>query len=202
MIKKEYEYYREHQDELARKYENKVVLIRGEKVVEVYDTYRQAKLDLYKKHQYETYFLQKCIKRSSEYPKLIAIGWQPIRETTEISGTFIYLLEDEELFHAYAQDPRYYPRVKCSIVDAVALRWFYGIVPPKGDEDVHKLYREAMDILYGDDKLVRSLTGDGSKKRWFKDVESVKNQSKHKFAHHNDNSPESIAMRQALKHFL
>jgi hypothetical protein len=168
MIKKEYEYYREHQDELARKYENKVVLIREEKVVEVYDTYRQAELDLYKKHQYETYFLQKCIKRSSEYPKLLAIGWLRVMHGTredEEKGTLVYLLEDEEMFYGYTQNPKYYRFVKPSHNALLALRWCQGVIFPKGDEDVDELYREVMEIISNSDDIQFSNQLEYAKKR-------------------------------------
>jgi hypothetical protein len=87
-----------------------------------------------------------------EYPKLLAIGWAPTSLSKE--GTLIYLLEDEDLFYGYAQNPNFYPRVKPGWTDLLALRWGRGLALPKGDEDVHKLYHEAIDIIRGNNKLM------------------------------------------------
>jgi hypothetical protein len=62
-------------------------------------------------------------------------------------GTLIYLLEDEELFYGYAQHPDFVPRVQIGYSDAKALRWCQAFSYPKGDEDVRKLYLEALDII-------------------------------------------------------
>jgi hypothetical protein len=87
-----------------------------------------------------------------EYPKLLAIGWNPMRDNDK--GTLIYLLEDEHLFYGYAQNPNFEPRVKPGNVDAVALRWCRGLALPKGDEDVRKLYLEALDIIRDNNDLI------------------------------------------------
>jgi hypothetical protein len=92
-----------------------------------------------------------------EYPKLLAIGWNPMPTNSSDTGTLIYLLEDEDLFYGYAQHPDFDPRVKPSHFDVGALRWCRGVVLPKGDEDVRKLYREALDIIENDNTKPYSL---------------------------------------------
>ncbi|MDR2814354.1 MAG: hypothetical protein LBB79_06845 [Prevotellaceae bacterium] len=80
-----------------------------------------------------------------KHPKLLAIGWNPMHNND--NGTLIYLLEDEELFYGYAQHPDFNPRVKPSHFNVGALRWCRGCVYPKGNENVRKLYLEALDII-------------------------------------------------------
>jgi hypothetical protein len=102
-------------------------------------------------------FAEKTSKMGkNEYPKLLAIGWDRVMKSTqedEEKGTLIYLLEDEEMFYGYAQNPRYIMRVKPGHTDTIALRWCKGLILPKGDEDIDKLYREAMEIINNDERL-------------------------------------------------
>jgi hypothetical protein len=93
------------------------------------------------------------------------------------SGTLIYLLEDEKLFYGYAQHPDFVPRVKTGWADVLAVRWCRGFSLPKGDEDVRKLYLEALDIIRENDDLIRmylhqkDLMIDGKGKKYVVDIE-------------------------------
>jgi hypothetical protein len=82
---------------------------------------------------------------NEEYPKLIAVGFRD-----DIGK--VYCLEDEHCFYGYAQNKNFNPRVKTGWRDTVALRWSPIVVPPKGDEDVHKLYNETMELIKTDEK--------------------------------------------------
>jgi hypothetical protein len=86
---------------------------------------------------------------TEEYPKLLAIGCGRVGGN-DSKRTLIYLLEDESLFYGYAQNPEFRPRVKPGWTMAVALRWCQGLILPKGNEDVHKLYSEALEIIRKD----------------------------------------------------
>jgi hypothetical protein len=89
-------------------------------------------------------------------------------------GTLIYLLEDEELFYGYAQDPDFKLRVKPSHFDIGALRWCQAVIHPKGTEDVQKLYCEAMEIIKGDEKLIEKCLHQKGKKRYSNFDEGLK----------------------------
>jgi hypothetical protein len=92
---------------------------------------------------------EKAADLKNPYPKLLAIGWTIMRDSPD-GGTLVYLLEDENLFYGYAQNPDFWLRVKAGQADIVALRWCQGLVLPKGNEDVRKLYLEALDIIKND----------------------------------------------------
>jgi hypothetical protein len=101
--------------------------------------------------QYKAYLRKKQERKAASltesYPKLLAIGWNRIHKDT---GTLIYLLEDEILFYGYAQNPKFIPRVKAGRMDMSAIRWCQGLILPKGNENVRKLYREALGIIKND----------------------------------------------------
>jgi hypothetical protein len=79
----------------------------------------------------------------SDNPKLLAIGWG----YKGVNSSLIYLLEDEYLFYGYAQNLNYNPCVKMHYSSFSALRWCRGLILPRGDEDVRKLYAEAMELI-------------------------------------------------------
>jgi hypothetical protein len=92
--------------------------------------------------------------KNEEYPKLIAVG---LRD--DIGK--VYCLEDERFFYGYAQNETdFCPRVKTGWKIGVALRWCPIVVPPKGDEDVHKLYNEAMELIKTDEKSKEFYEGE------------------------------------------
>lgn len=60
MLKKEFQYYKDHQEELVRKYDGRVIVIVGEEVVGDHDTYDEAFSDSIKKYTPGTFLLQEC----------------------------------------------------------------------------------------------------------------------------------------------
>jgi hypothetical protein len=60
MLEREFKYYRDHQSELLEKYNGRVLVIIGERVVESYDTYDEAFNDSIKKYSPGTFLIQEC----------------------------------------------------------------------------------------------------------------------------------------------
>lgn len=67
MLEKEFEYYLRNQDDLVQKYNNKHIVIIGEKVVGVYNTDAEALLDSESKYQLGTFLIQKCTPGKDDY---------------------------------------------------------------------------------------------------------------------------------------
>lgn len=61
MLDKEYKYYKDNQNELVKKYKNKVIVIIGNEVVGVYDDERTAYQESITKHKIGTFLIQKCV---------------------------------------------------------------------------------------------------------------------------------------------
>ena len=65
-LEKEYEYYLEIRAELARDHDGKLVAIKGQQVLGIFDDYRQAANSVYVEHEYGTVLMQE-IGRDFEY---------------------------------------------------------------------------------------------------------------------------------------
>lgn len=61
MLDKEYKYYKENQKTLLEKYQRKVLVIRGEKIVGVYDDEATAYKESILKYKIGTFLIQKCV---------------------------------------------------------------------------------------------------------------------------------------------
>lgn len=59
-LKKEFKYYLDHKDDLVKEYNGKVVVIKDQKVIGVYDTEIEAIEKTYKDHEVGTFLVQKC----------------------------------------------------------------------------------------------------------------------------------------------
>lgn len=57
----EYEYYQAHKEELLRQYEGKVIVIKGEEVLGVYDDYMEAIGATAKTHKPGTFMVHKVV---------------------------------------------------------------------------------------------------------------------------------------------
>lgn len=68
MLKKEFQYYLDHQEELVKKYNGKYVVIKNEEIIGVYDDDLEAVKETQKEHELGTFLVQKC---ESEKPSLI-----------------------------------------------------------------------------------------------------------------------------------
>ncbi len=61
MLDKEYKYYQAHQQEFLKKYKGKVLVIRGEEVVGIYETEGAAYEESVPKYKLGTFLIQKCV---------------------------------------------------------------------------------------------------------------------------------------------
>lgn len=67
MLEREFQYYREHQEELAQKYDGKYIVIIGENVVGAYDSEIEAYNEAKKDHEVGTFLIQLCTSDPSAY---------------------------------------------------------------------------------------------------------------------------------------
>ncbi len=61
MLEKEFKYYKEHLKEFLKEHKGKVLLIRGEKIVGVYDNEAEAYKDAISKYELGTFLIQTCL---------------------------------------------------------------------------------------------------------------------------------------------
>ena len=61
-IDKNYEYYLQHQEEFNKKYNNKYIIVKDEKIYGVFDNLEDA-IQEAKKLEAGTYIIQQCVKR-------------------------------------------------------------------------------------------------------------------------------------------
>ena len=67
MLKEEFEYYLEHQDELLQKYNNRYIVIVGSKVVGDYASNEEALIEAKKTYKLGDFLIQKCTDGDSAY---------------------------------------------------------------------------------------------------------------------------------------
>jgi len=67
MLDKEFSYYLEHQGELLKKYNNRFVVIIGEKVVGDYSSHEQALFKSAKKYRRGSFLIQECTEGDKAY---------------------------------------------------------------------------------------------------------------------------------------
>jgi len=66
-LEKEFQYYLEHQTELVAKYNGRVVVIKGDTVLGVYDDEVQAVIETSKHHARGTFLVQRCTPGQEAY---------------------------------------------------------------------------------------------------------------------------------------
>lgn len=66
-LEKEFDYYIDHQDELVKKYNGKVIVIKDEKVIGVFDTNSEAVQKTFQTHELGTFLIQKCTPGTDSY---------------------------------------------------------------------------------------------------------------------------------------
>ena len=66
-LKKEFQYYLENQDELIKKYNGKVVVIKDSEVIGVYDDEFEAIKKTSEEHELGTFLVQRCDPGDSSY---------------------------------------------------------------------------------------------------------------------------------------
>ena len=66
-LEKEFKYYLDHQDELVEKYNGKFVVIKGNKLIDVFDSEIEAVEKTSEKYELGTFLVQKCESGSESY---------------------------------------------------------------------------------------------------------------------------------------
>lgn len=61
MLDKEYKYYKANQKDFFKKHKNKVLVIKGEEIVGIYDNEADAYNDSISKHKLGTFLIQRCV---------------------------------------------------------------------------------------------------------------------------------------------
>jgi hypothetical protein len=78
LLLKEFDYYLQHQKELVKKYNGKIIVIKNCKVIGVYDSEKDAFLETSKNHKAGTFLIQKCIPGTEGYTQTyhsrVAVG--------------------------------------------------------------------------------------------------------------------------------
>jgi penicillin-binding protein-related factor A (putative recombinase) len=67
MLDAEFKYYLDHQDEIVKSHNGKVVVIKGNKVVDAFENYQQAHVESVKKYKLGTFLLQLCTPGDEAY---------------------------------------------------------------------------------------------------------------------------------------
>ena len=67
MLKTEFKYFLDNQSELVKKFNNRVLVIIGEKVVDDYDDYDNAVFQSLKKYEPGSFLVQECTEGEDAY---------------------------------------------------------------------------------------------------------------------------------------
>jgi len=66
-LEKEFDYYLQHQQELVRKYNGKILVIKGQTVIGVFDSELEAVQKTSETHELGTFLVQKCEPGKESY---------------------------------------------------------------------------------------------------------------------------------------
>jgi hypothetical protein len=66
-LEKEFKYYLDHQDELVKKYDGRVLVIRDNAVIGDYDNFEQALFQAKEKYELGTFLIQECSPGDKDY---------------------------------------------------------------------------------------------------------------------------------------
>ena len=66
-LKKEFDFYRAHQDEMVAKYDGKVIAIKDGKVLGAFEDHFAAVLEVRKTHEMGTFFVQRVSEGDKDY---------------------------------------------------------------------------------------------------------------------------------------
>ena len=69
MLVKEFEFYLANQAEMVEKYDGKVIVIQGENVLGVYDSYPDAVMETQRLHELGTFLVQRVSEGDAEYTR-------------------------------------------------------------------------------------------------------------------------------------
>jgi hypothetical protein len=67
MLKKEFQYYLDHQHELIKKYNGKIIVIINDQVIGEYNSKKDAYLDSIKKYEPGTFLIIECAPGADSY---------------------------------------------------------------------------------------------------------------------------------------
>ena len=67
MLEKEFKYYLDNQDALVKDYNGKFIVIKGEKVIGVFESEEEAYFETEKEHESGTFLIQFCETGDSSY---------------------------------------------------------------------------------------------------------------------------------------
>ena len=67
MLEREFEYYREHQEELATQHSGKCLAIVGDHIAGVFENELQAYTQMKKKYPVGTFLIQRCARGKNNY---------------------------------------------------------------------------------------------------------------------------------------
>lgn len=67
MLEKEFKYYIDNQTELVEKYQGKFLVIKGENIVDVYESFEEAVIEAQKKYDLGTFLIQQCLPGEDSY---------------------------------------------------------------------------------------------------------------------------------------
>jgi hypothetical protein len=66
-LRREFDYYLQHQDDLVRQYKGKFIVIKNEQVIGAYDSETEAITTTLKEHELGTFLVQKCEPGAESY---------------------------------------------------------------------------------------------------------------------------------------
>ncbi len=67
MLRREFQYYLDNQEELVKKYNHRFLVIKGCQVIGDYDSYEQALFETSKKYELGTFLIQECTEGDDAY---------------------------------------------------------------------------------------------------------------------------------------
>ncbi len=67
MLENEFKYYIKHQDELVKKYNNKFIVLKDEKIIGVYNSHSEAYNETVKNEELGTFLIQHCLPGKDSY---------------------------------------------------------------------------------------------------------------------------------------
>ena len=73
-LEEEFKYFKSHQDKLVRRYDGKVLAIKGKEVVGVYETEMDAYTDGKEKFGLGSFLIQKCLSGEEVYTHTLHSG--------------------------------------------------------------------------------------------------------------------------------
>jgi Family of unknown function (DUF5678) len=67
MLKEEFQYFVDHQEELVKKYSGKFIVLKNKKVIGVYDSHAEAYTETQKSEELGTFLIQHCVSGADSY---------------------------------------------------------------------------------------------------------------------------------------